>query len=142
MRRAAGCRHVGDRASGGVARADRQALAFARGDDHRSEPGADRSEFARRHRVVRPVRAGTAEVGGEAAMTARRLDGKELAKAMRAEVAAKVAARTAAGQLPPGLAAVLVGDNPASHLYVRNKHKACKDAGLASWAHNLPADTT
>jgi methylenetetrahydrofolate dehydrogenase (NADP+)/methenyltetrahydrofolate cyclohydrolase len=75
-------------------------------------------------------------------MTARRLDGKELAKVMRAEVAAKVAARTAAGKRPPGLAAVLVGDNPASQVYVRNKHKACQDAGLASWVHNLPADTT
>ena len=75
-------------------------------------------------------------------MTARRLDGKELAKVMRAEVAAKVAARTAAGKRPPGLAAVLIGDNPASHVYVRNKHKACQDAGLASWVHNLPADTT
>lgn len=75
-------------------------------------------------------------------MTAKRLDGKELAKTMRAEVAAKVAARTAAGKRPPGLAAVLVGDNPASHVYVRNKHKACQDAGLASWVHNLPADTT
>jgi len=71
-------------------------------------------------------------------MTARRLDGKELAKAMRAEVAAEVAKRTR----PPGLAAVIVGDNPASHVYVRNKHKACSDAGLASWVHTLPADTT
>ena len=61
---------------------------------------------------------------------------------MRAEIAARVAARTAAGKRPPGLAAVLVGDNPASQVYVRNKHKACHDAGLASWVHNLPADTT
>src|SRR5438067_10283609 len=75
-------------------------------------------------------------------MPAKRLDGKELAKTMRAEVAAKVAARTAAGKRPPGLAAVIVGDNPASHVYVRNKHKACQEAGLASWVHTLPADTT
>ncbi|HEY3787237.1 MAG TPA: bifunctional methylenetetrahydrofolate dehydrogenase/methenyltetrahydrofolate cyclohydrolase FolD [Urbifossiella sp.] len=75
-------------------------------------------------------------------MTARRLDGKELAKTMRAEVAAKAAERTRLGKRPPGLAAVLVGDNPASHVYVRNKHKACAEAGLASWVHNLPADTT
>jgi methylenetetrahydrofolate dehydrogenase (NADP+)/methenyltetrahydrofolate cyclohydrolase len=75
-------------------------------------------------------------------MTARRLDGKELARVMRAEVAAKVAARTAAGKRPPGLAAVLVGEDPASQVYVRNKHKACQDAGLASWVHNLPATTT
>ena len=44
---------------------------------------------------------------------------------MRAEIAAAVAARTAAGKRPPGLAAVLVGDDPASHAYVRNKQKAC-----------------
>ena len=74
-------------------------------------------------------------------MSARRLDGKELAKVMRAEVAAKVAERTRLGKRQPGLVAVLVGDNPASHVYVRNKHKACADAGLASWVHNLPADT-
>ena len=75
-------------------------------------------------------------------MTARRLDGKELAKVLRGEVAAKVAARTLLGKRLPGLAAVIVGDNPASHVYVRNKHKACAEAGLASWVHNLPADTT
>jgi methylenetetrahydrofolate dehydrogenase (NADP+)/methenyltetrahydrofolate cyclohydrolase len=75
-------------------------------------------------------------------MTARKLDGKALAATMRSEIAARVAARTAAGKRPPGLAAVLVGDNPASHVYVRNKHKACLEAGLASWVHNLPAATT
>jgi methylenetetrahydrofolate dehydrogenase (NADP+)/methenyltetrahydrofolate cyclohydrolase len=75
-------------------------------------------------------------------MPAKRLDGKELAKTMRAEVAARVAARAAAGKRPPGLAAVLVGDNPASQVYVRNKHKACQDVGLASWVHTLPGDTT
>lgn len=75
-------------------------------------------------------------------MTARKLDGKALAATMRAEIGASVARRTAAGKRPPGLAAVLVGDNPASHVYVRNKHKACQEAGLASWVHNLPAETT
>lgn len=75
-------------------------------------------------------------------MTARRLDGKELGKTMRAEVAAQVAERARLGKRLPGLAAVIVGDNPASHVYVRNKHKACADAGLASWVHNLSADTT
>jgi methylenetetrahydrofolate dehydrogenase (NADP+)/methenyltetrahydrofolate cyclohydrolase len=74
-------------------------------------------------------------------MPARKLDGKALAETMRAEVAARVAARTRAGKRPPGLAAVLVGDNPASHGYVRNKAKACREAGLASWVHTLPAET-
>lgn len=75
-------------------------------------------------------------------MPATRLDGKALAATMRAEIAARVAERGAAGRRPPGLAAVLVGDNPASQVYVRNKHKACQDAGFASWVHTLPATTT
>src|SRR5262249_41746137 len=79
--------------------------------------------------------------GQKSGMPANRLDGKSLAATMRGEVAAQVAARAATGKRPPGLAAVIVGDNPASHVYVRNKHKACADAGLASWVHTLPADT-
>ena len=75
-------------------------------------------------------------------MPAKRLDGKALAQTMRAEVAARVAARAAAGRRPPGLAAVLVGDNPASKVYVRNKRKACEQAGLESWLHELPAQAT
>lgn len=75
-------------------------------------------------------------------MTARKLDGKALAATMRSEVAARVAERAQLGKRPPGLAAVIVGDNPASHIYVRNKHKACRDAGLASWVHTLSADTS
>jgi methylenetetrahydrofolate dehydrogenase (NADP+) / methenyltetrahydrofolate cyclohydrolase len=75
-------------------------------------------------------------------MPAKKLDGKALAATMRAEIATRVAERTRLGKRPPGLAAVLVGDNPASQVYVRNKHKACQDAGLASWVHTLPADTT
>jgi methylenetetrahydrofolate dehydrogenase (NADP+)/methenyltetrahydrofolate cyclohydrolase len=75
-------------------------------------------------------------------MTVRKLDGKALAATMRSEVAARVAERALLGKRPPGLAAVIVGDNPASHIYVRNKHKACRDAGLASWVHTLSADTS
>ena len=75
-------------------------------------------------------------------MTAKRLDGKAVAQQMRAELAAKVAARAAAGKPPPGLAVVLVGDDPASAAYVRNKRKACGEVGFNSWLHHLPADTT
>ena len=75
-------------------------------------------------------------------MTAKRLDGKALAEQIRKEIAERVAERTAAGQQPPGLAVVLVGDNPASQVYVRNKQKACEQAGIRSWLHHLPADTT
>src|SRR5262245_18052227 len=75
-------------------------------------------------------------------MPAKKLDGKALADTMRAEVAARVTERARLGKRPPGLAAVLVGDNPASQVYVRNKHRACQAAGLASWVHTLPAPTT
>jgi len=64
-------------------------------------------------------------------MTAQLIDGLALAKATRAEVARRAAALTAQGR-QPGLAVVLVGDNPASQVYVRNKVKACEEAGIRS----------
>ncbi|MDC8785912.1 bifunctional methylenetetrahydrofolate dehydrogenase/methenyltetrahydrofolate cyclohydrolase FolD [Roseateles koreensis] len=64
-------------------------------------------------------------------MTAQLIDGNALSQQVRAEVAKRAAALTARG-LKPGLAVVLVGDNPASQVYVRNKVKACQDAGLHS----------
>jgi methylenetetrahydrofolate dehydrogenase (NADP+)/methenyltetrahydrofolate cyclohydrolase len=75
-------------------------------------------------------------------MTARILDGKALAQQMQAEIAAGVDVLVASGGPRPGLAAVLVGDNPASHIYVRNKRRACEKAGITSWLHHLPAATT
>ena len=75
-------------------------------------------------------------------MTAKRLDGKALAETIRGEVAARVAARTAAGQVPPGLDVFLVGDDPASRVYVRNKQKACEQAGMRGRLFHLPADTS
>src|ERR1017187_6099610 len=68
------------------------------------------------------------------------LDGKALAQTMQAEIAVRAASFTAKHGFKPGLAAVLVGDDPASQVYVRNKRKACDNAGLASWLHHLPAD--
>jgi len=70
------------------------------------------------------------------------LDGKKLAQTMQAEIAADAAEFAAKTGIKPGLAAVLVGDNPASQVYVRNKRKACALAGLESWLHELPATTT
>src|SRR5450631_2579332 len=70
------------------------------------------------------------------------LDGKLLAQMMQTEIVADVAAFTAKHGVRPGLAAVLVGDNTASQVYVRNKRKACDQAGMASWLHPLPAETT
>jgi methylenetetrahydrofolate dehydrogenase (NADP+)/methenyltetrahydrofolate cyclohydrolase len=58
------------------------------------------------------------------------------------EVRAAVAARVAAGGAPPGLAVVLVGDNPASQVYVRNKRRTTEAAGMRSFAHDLPAATS
>ncbi|QVL32253.1 bifunctional methylenetetrahydrofolate dehydrogenase/methenyltetrahydrofolate cyclohydrolase FolD [Telmatocola sphagniphila] len=75
-------------------------------------------------------------------MPARKIEGIRLAKVIKAEIALEVARRVADGKHPPGLAAVLVGENPASQVYVRNKRKACEEAGLNSWLHHLPADTT
>jgi methylenetetrahydrofolate dehydrogenase (NADP+)/methenyltetrahydrofolate cyclohydrolase len=75
-------------------------------------------------------------------MTAILLDGKQLAQTMQAEIAAQTAELMRTHGIRPGLAAVLVGDNPASQIYVRNKRRACEKAGLASWLHELPASTS
>jgi methylenetetrahydrofolate dehydrogenase (NADP+)/methenyltetrahydrofolate cyclohydrolase len=75
-------------------------------------------------------------------MTAQKLDGKALAAKMRGEIADRVTARTARGKRPPGLAAVLVGDDPASQTYVRNKQKACDEVGIKSWLHARPGQTS
>ncbi|MCW5873992.1 MAG: bifunctional methylenetetrahydrofolate dehydrogenase/methenyltetrahydrofolate cyclohydrolase FolD [Anaerolineales bacterium] len=70
------------------------------------------------------------------------LDGKAIAAQLRAELAARVAACMAAGGPQPGLATVLVGDDPASAIYVRNKHKACQEVGMRSFGFELPASTS
>jgi methylenetetrahydrofolate dehydrogenase (NADP+) / methenyltetrahydrofolate cyclohydrolase len=72
-------------------------------------------------------------------MTAQILDGNALAIQIREEVARKVQARMAEGKIVPGLATVLVGENPASQAYVKSKHKACGEAGVRSFSHTLPA---
>jgi methylenetetrahydrofolate dehydrogenase (NADP+)/methenyltetrahydrofolate cyclohydrolase len=73
---------------------------------------------------------------------ARVLDGKEVAAQVRAEVAQEVHRMTAAGARPPGLTAVLVGDDPASRVYVGSKIKACEEAGIASHTVRLPASVS
>jgi len=75
-------------------------------------------------------------------MAARVLDGTAVANQIRAEVAPAVAAFTARAGRPPGLGIVLVGDDPASHLYVKSKQKACDAAGIYIDDHKLPASTT
>ncbi|MBP7227546.1 MAG: bifunctional methylenetetrahydrofolate dehydrogenase/methenyltetrahydrofolate cyclohydrolase FolD [Longilinea sp.] len=72
-------------------------------------------------------------------MTAQLIDGSAIAEQIRAQVKAEVAEWVAAGHPTPGLATVLVGDNPASAVYVRSKQKACAEAGIQSFGHTLPA---
>ena len=75
-------------------------------------------------------------------MVAQIIDGKALAQQIRQEAADEVAAMVAAGKPRPGLATVLVGDNPASKVYVGSKQKACGEAGIESFGHQLPATAT
>ncbi len=75
-------------------------------------------------------------------MTAEIIDGKRIAGEIRQEVGEAVAAMKAAHGYTPGLATVLVGDNPASATYVRMKQKACAEAGIRSIGHTLPADSS
>jgi 5,10-methylene-tetrahydrofolate dehydrogenase/methenyl tetrahydrofolate cyclohydrolase len=75
-------------------------------------------------------------------MTAQILDGAAVAEKVRGDVAQAVAARLAEGKQPPGLATVLVGENPASQAYVRSKHKACQQVGIRSFSHELLASAS
>lgn len=71
-------------------------------------------------------------------MTAQIIDGAAVAKKLRQTIAAEVTAK----KLTPGLAVVLVGEDPASQVYVRNKGKAAEETGMKSWTHRMPVDTT
>ena len=75
-------------------------------------------------------------------MTASIIDGKAFAQGLRERIATQVAAFRAAAGRAPGLAVVLVGEDPASAVYVRSKHKATVGAGMESFEHKLPADTS
>lgn len=70
------------------------------------------------------------------------IDGKEVSQHIRGEVAKATAELKEKTGVTPGLAAVLVGEDPASEIYVRNKRKACTEAGMYSEEHKLPAETT
>ena len=75
-------------------------------------------------------------------MTADLIDGKAFAADLRARIAAQVAAMKADHGVTPGLAVVLVGDDPASAVYVRSKGRAVDEAGMNGWQHRLPADAS
>ncbi|MEJ5315268.1 MAG: bifunctional methylenetetrahydrofolate dehydrogenase/methenyltetrahydrofolate cyclohydrolase FolD [Anaerolinea sp.] len=72
-------------------------------------------------------------------MPAQILDGAAMAEKIRQQIAQEVAQRLAEGKPAPGLATVLVGDNPASQVYVKSKHKACQQVGIRSMGYELPA---
>lgn len=74
-------------------------------------------------------------------MAAHLIEGKVVSKAVKEEVAGRVQALKAKG-VRPGLATVLVGDDPASHVYVRNKQRTCEELGMHTVGHHLPATTS
>ena len=75
-------------------------------------------------------------------MTARIMDGKAIATELRARVAGEASRLRRASGLTAGLAVVLVGNDPASEIYVRNKHRETQAAGMVSFEHRLPADVS
>ena len=75
-------------------------------------------------------------------MDTQLIDGKAVAAGLRMEIAGKVAERVSANKPRPGLAVVLVGQDPASQVYVRSKVRACEEVGFLSRNHSLPMDTT
>jgi methylenetetrahydrofolate dehydrogenase (NADP+)/methenyltetrahydrofolate cyclohydrolase len=75
-------------------------------------------------------------------VTAKLIDGKAISKALKADVKVAIDALVARGGRRPGLAVVMVGADPASGIYVRNKRIACEETGILSVAHDLPADTS
>ena len=81
---------------------------------------------------------GTSPSSGEAVV----IDGRAVAAGVRERVRAEVDELRAGPRVEPGLATVLVGDDPASELYVRRKREACAEAGIRSFHHPLPADTS
>ncbi|XQW86062.1 bifunctional methylenetetrahydrofolate dehydrogenase/methenyltetrahydrofolate cyclohydrolase FolD [Thalassotalea piscium] len=75
-------------------------------------------------------------------MTASLIDGKAIAQQLRLSVKEKVKARTELGKRAPGLAVILVGNNPASEVYVGSKRRACEEVGFVSRSYDLPDSTT
>ena len=75
-------------------------------------------------------------------MTAKIIDGKATAEGIRGEVKEAIDKRKTEGKSIPGLATVLVGENPASKVYVRNKQKACAEVGINSYGYDLPGDAS
>src|SRR4051794_27194827 len=77
-----------------------------------------------------------------APVSANLIDGKAIAQAVRGEVGQEIEAWCAGGGRRPGLATVLVGDDPGSAIYVANKQRACAEVGIEGFAHDLPAESS
>ena len=75
-------------------------------------------------------------------MSAQLIDGKAIAAALREDMKQQVTDRIQNGQTVPGLAVIMVGEDPASAVYVKNKRKACEEVGINSFAYDLPASTS
>jgi methylenetetrahydrofolate dehydrogenase (NADP+)/methenyltetrahydrofolate cyclohydrolase len=75
-------------------------------------------------------------------MTARLIDGRAISREIRNEIRMRVSDRRSQGHRPPGLAVILVGDDQASQIYVRNKRTACEEVGITSRDYDLPDATT
>ena len=75
-------------------------------------------------------------------MSAQLIDGKAIAKSLRDQVKIKVQKMTAGGHRAPGLAVILVGQDPASEVYVKGKRKACDEVGFKSFSYDLPSTTS
>jgi methylenetetrahydrofolate dehydrogenase (NADP+)/methenyltetrahydrofolate cyclohydrolase len=75
-------------------------------------------------------------------MTARLIDGRSISRQIRDEVRSRIQERRANGERAPGLAVILVGSDPASQIYVRNKRTACEEVGIVSRDYDLPGTTT
>lgn len=75
-------------------------------------------------------------------MAAKIIDGKTIAQQVRSEMAVRVEQRLAEGKRAPGLAVILVGENPASQIYVGSKRRACEEVGIISKSYDLPISTS
>lgn len=79
--------------------------------------------------------------GGHRSMTAQLIDGKAIAQQLKSQLKEQITTYRSQGHRAPGLAVILVGEDPASGIYVRNKREACEAIGIRSFYHHLPIDT-
>lgn len=91
---------------------------------------------------MREFRASYATLPGQESMTAKLIDGKAIAAELRRSIRSRIDDRLADGLRRPGLAVILVGEDAASEIYVRNKRRACEEAGVLSRAFDLSVDTS